>query len=110
MIKESTQRWLKRGFVTLALVLLIATALALHRVGAMADRLALRLACPTVFVEGRSLDTAVEKLRTLGLLPVDITRFVSLDLDRPNQRLSATAFFVVRRQSVYYSGEGCVLQ
>lgn len=109
-MEERTRRWAKRALLGLGVAFVVLASVTIHRIGSMADRLVLRMACPTVFVESRSLDIAMDKLRTLGLLPVDVTRFVSVELDETAGRMSATAFGLITQTAVYYPGEGCVLQ
>ena len=101
---------LKWAIAVVLLCSVVGAAVAITWVTPRVARLALRVACPTVFVEHRSLDYAVDKLRNLGLLPVDITPFVSLHADPPTRVMTVKMLGIVSYSAAYFPGEGCVLE
>lgn len=103
-------RILKWAVAVVLLCSVLGATVAMTWVTPRVARLALRVACPTVFVEDRSLDYAVDKLRNLGLLPVDITPFVSLHVDPLTRVVTAKMLGVASYSAAYFPGEGCVLQ
>lgn len=68
-----------------------------------------RMACPTVYVEGREIEFALRRLDGLGFTPFTISEVVRVRRDEARRRMEVTAFGRYTVEAVHYPGEGCVL-
>jgi hypothetical protein len=101
-------RIIKVILISLFALLAVAAGAAIARFAPPTARLVLRVACPTVFIEKRTIGYAEEKIRHLGLLPVDPASVVNITVTE--NEMIATVLGMVRHRAVYHPGEGCVLQ
>lgn len=91
----------------LALALLAAgAAIQGYRLALLGAGFAAKNVCSTVFVSGRSLESAVDDLRAYRSVALDLVR-VALDRDRGT--VVGSLFGLGRREAVYRQGLGCTL-
>jgi hypothetical protein len=101
-------RLAKWSVVLVLTVLVLVTTTVAARTAPKIARLTLRVACPTVFIEERPVQYAIEKIRHLGFLPVDPFRFTTIRVEGRTMHVEVLGVF--RHHASYHAGEGCVIE
>ncbi|NJS13268.1 MAG: hypothetical protein HC788_00205 [Sphingopyxis sp.] len=109
-MKRNTKRILAGAALATVLgtlVLVIPQAMAY---GYVTTRATARIVCPMIFLQGRDEVFAVGHMHDLGLLPFDPRNRVHIERNNAERAIRVTLFGMFEAYSIYYPGEGCVLQ
>ena len=99
------------GAVVLALVGVVAfIAPQVVTYGYLTTRATARIACPMIYLEGRDKDFALTRMHNIGLLPFDPRGPVTIKQDDAEKSIKVRVYGMFEAYSIYYPGEGCVLQ
>lgn len=109
-MKRNTKK-IMLGVVVVALlggVAFIAPQVA--KFGYITTRATARVACPAIYLQGQTKETALKRMHDLALLPFDPRGPVTIKQDDAQKSIRVTVYGMFEAHSIYYPGEGCVLQ
>jgi hypothetical protein len=78
--------------------------------GYTTTRLTARLACPMIFLQGRDKEFALNYTNDLEYLPFDPRGKINIEQNDAERSTRITLYGMFEAHSIYYPGEGCVLQ
>lgn len=78
--------------------------------GYVTTRATARVACPMIFLQGRDKAFALDHMNDLAMLPFDPHGRVNIDQNDAERSIRVTVYGLFEAHSIYYPGEGCVLQ
>lgn len=78
--------------------------------GYVTTRATARIACPMIFLQGRDAVFALSHMHDLALLPFDPRGRVVIAQNNEDRSVRVTLYGMFEARSIYYPGEGCVLQ
>ena len=103
-------KWAFRIIGIICLIAIIPITLKVREYGYITTRLAARVVCPMVFIDGRDTDFALNHLNMIGIVPFDPRSVVSVKLDPKKRETIVTEYGMFEARSIHYPGEGCVMQ
>jgi hypothetical protein len=100
------------GYAAMAILALLvgAAGFAFLRYGDVPAHIVARLACPAVFIEGRTTDFAIDRAQSLGIFPFEVASVVRVTTKTDERLVLVRSFGLFESRARYYPQEGCVLE
>jgi len=80
-----------------------------RKFGYLTTRASARVVCPMVYIEGRSVNQALERLALFKLFPFDPRGVVGVERDDARRMVTTSVLGLFKASATHHPGEGCVL-